>query len=120
MIDHMFFFVGLSLILTHELDAIKQQEWRIFPLTAWFNDTIGYLVFTTLHIPLFLWLLWGLSRAGGLSRPFIQGWDIFFLVHVVLHVLFLRHPKNQFTSAFSWILILGAGVAGALDLLLQP
>ncbi len=50
---HFFFVVGLSVIFTHELDAIKRREWRMFPLTFWLPERPGYLVFTTLHIPLF-------------------------------------------------------------------
>jgi len=118
MIDHVFFFVGLSFILTHEMDAIKAREWTIFPLTAWLDDKMGYLVFTALHIPLYLLLFWSLYRPEGLNRGLIRGFDIFFIVHVVLHLLFLWHPKNQFTSTFSWLVIVGAGVAGALDLVL--
>jgi len=46
------------------------------------------------------------------------GLDIFFIVHVGLHLLFRDHPDYHFHTAFSWFLIIGAGVAGALDLLL--
>lgn len=46
------------------------------------------------------------------------GLDVFFIVHVGLHLLFINHPEHRFRSAFSWTLILGAGVSGAIDLLL--
>jgi len=117
--DHPFFFVGLAFILTHEMDAIRAREWRIFPFTAWLEDKTGYLVFTALHVPLYLLLFWGLYSASGPNRGLILGLDLFFIVHVFLHLLFLRHPKNGFASAFSWALILGAGVAGLLDLLIS-
>jgi hypothetical protein len=44
--------------------------------------------------------------------------QVFFVVHVGLHLLALRHPRNQFTTPLSWALIGGAGVCGALALLL--
>ena len=44
--DAPFFFVALAFILTHEMDAIKCREWRIFPLTSRLDDSRGYLVFT--------------------------------------------------------------------------
>jgi hypothetical protein len=30
--SHLLFFVVLSFILTHEMYALKQREWRLFPL----------------------------------------------------------------------------------------
>jgi hypothetical protein len=114
--DHLFFFVGLSCILTHEMDAIRCREWRIFPLLDRLSDQSGYVVFVLLHVPLYLLLFWGLVGAEGLNRGLMRGLSIFFIVHLVLHLLFLRHPQNEFRSATSWILIAGAGVAGLLDL----
>lgn len=118
MSDHLFFFLGLALIFTHELDAIRRAEWRIFPATAMLGDELGYQVFTAAHVPLFAAILLGLFAAdGGLNRSLVFGLNIFFIVHVGLHLLYLRHPKNQFTTPYSWALIGGAGLAGALDLL---
>ena len=116
MAQYIFFFVGLAFILTHEMDAIKAREWTIFPLLAKLDDKTGYLVFTAVHIPLYLVLFWALFTPDGLNRGLITGLDIFFIIHVFLHLLLLRHPENRFTSVFSWTLILGAGIAGLLDL----
>lgn len=113
---HFFFFVALSFILTHEMDAIKQHEWRIFPLTFWLDETLGYFVFTALHVPLYVLLFWSLYAIDGLNLGLIRGLDIFFIIHVFLHIIFLRHPKNEFKSLFSWVIILGAGIAGLVDL----
>jgi hypothetical protein len=115
--ENFFFFVGLSFILVHEMDAIRCQEWTIFPFISRLNEKMGYFVFTAIHVPLYLLLLRMLFDKNGLNSNLILGLDIFFVAHVFLHVLFLRHPRNQFKSAFSWIIILGAGVAGALDLI---
>jgi hypothetical protein len=113
--DSPLFFVALAFMLTHEMDAIKQREWRIFPLTSWLDDDRGYLVFTAVHVPLYLLLFWALFTPAGLNHPFMRGLDFFFVVHLGLHLLFLRHPKNEFKSALSWILIAGAALAGVLD-----
>lgn len=109
-----FFFAGLSFILAHEMDAIRCQEWKIFPLLSRLDEKTGYFVFTAIHVPLYFLLLSALFRGNGLNA----GLDIFFVVHVFLHVIFLKHPKNQFTSVFSWIMILGAGIAGLMDTIL--
>ncbi len=117
--SHFFFFASLALILTHELDAVKQREWRILPLTFWLPERWGYLVFTALHIPLLTLLFLELYSKDDLNRGLIKGLDIFFIVHVVLHLLLLAHPKNEFGSAFSWILIGGASLSGLIDLLVS-
>lgn len=121
MYDGPFFFLALSFILVHEMDAIQCHEWRIFPLTARLNDQQGYLVFTAAHVPLYGLLFWQLfaQEASAASAQLVVGLNIFFMVHVGLHLVFLRHPKNQFTTPFSWLLIVGAAVCGALDLLLS-
>ncbi len=111
-----FFFVGLSFILTHEMDAIKSREWVMFPLTSRLDEKTGYLVFIIAHIPLYLVLFLALFSPNGLNRGLMMGLDIFFIIHVFLHLLFLRHPKNEFKTVISWVIILGAGIAGLLDL----
>lgn len=119
--NDLFFLLGFSLLLTHELDAIHRHEWRMFPLTAPLDDRAGYLVFTAAHVPLLALLLAGLTRVEpSAGRSALEtGLDLFFVVHLLLHILFLKHPQNQFTSLFSWALIAGAGVCGLADLLLR-
>ena len=115
--EYIFFYVGLSFILTHEMDAIKCQEWTIIPLISRLNEKTGYFVFTAIHFPLYFLLFWWLCGKNGLDSNVIIGLDIFLIIHVFLHVFFLKHPKNKFKSVFSWIIILGAGVAGVIDLI---
>lgn len=47
------------------------------------------------------------------------GLDCFFVVHSLLHILLRNHPKNEFRSRLSWVLILGAAIAGSIDLLIR-
>jgi hypothetical protein len=115
--ERVFFFTALSLILTHELDAVRQREWRIFPGLRRLDDERGYQVFTSLHVPLFLLLLGGLF-ASDFNQSLATGLSAFCVLHTALHLLALWHPENRFRSALSWGLIGGAGLCGALDLLL--
>ena len=106
---------GLALILVHELDAMRCHEWRIFPGLSMLPDRIGRMLFILLHIPLFVFLLVSLT-APVPGRAFIAGLDIFLVVHLGLHLLFLLHPKNEFKDVWSWSIIAGAALCGALDL----
>lgn len=116
--DHLFFYIGLSFILLHEMDAMRCREWRIFPILSVMNDRIGMIVFQLAHIPLFLWILYRLTQANQDSvESFIFGFDIFLMIHLGLHLLFLMHKKNEFKDWLSWLIIAGAALGGLLDLL---
>jgi hypothetical protein len=51
--NHQIFYVGLSFVLLHEMDAIRCKEWRIFPDLSLLNDPWGFKVFG-FHGPSFL------------------------------------------------------------------
>lgn len=117
MSDHAFFVVGFAFLLVHEMDAIRCHEWKILPVLSRMGEHAAYIAFTALHVPIYALLLWGLTREanGGL----IVGLDVFLVVHLILHVLLRNHPENRFRSPLSWTLFTGAGVCGAIDLLLR-
>ena len=96
---HFFFYLALSFILIHEMDAVRCKEWRIFPLVALLNEKIGFQVFMLAHIPLFGILFWGLIGAED-PTLWIRGFNYFCLLHLLAHLLFLWHPKNEFKD---WI-----------------
>lgn len=109
--------LGFCLLLVHEMDAIRVKEWKIFPVLNRLSDEAGYVAFTALHVPIYALLLWWLYGEGDANHSVIVALDVFFVVHVLLHLIFYRHPQNRFRSVFSYGLIFGAGMFGALDLL---
>ena len=114
--EHLFFFLGLGLLLTHEMDAVRVKEWKIFPGLTRMGDEAGYVVFTALHAPFYALLLGALYSGRETNFWLIFCLDVFFVVHVFLHLILYNHQENRFRSAFSYSLILGAGVFGILDL----
>jgi hypothetical protein len=114
---HFFFYLGLSFILMHEMDAIRCKEWRIFPGLSLLDDRWGFGIFVLAHIPLFYFPLWQMFAKGN-NESLIYGLNVFFIVHVFAHLLFLFHKKNEFRDWISWTIITGAGVFGLFDLLL--
>lgn len=109
-----FFILGIVFIILHEMDAIRCKEWRIFPGLSYLNDRWGMIVFVFAHIPLIYWILIEVEKE---REIFIQAFDVFLIIHLFLHVLFLFHKKNEFRDWVSWIIISGAAICGALDLL---
>lgn len=116
MADHFFFHLGLAFLSMHEMDAIRCKEWRIFPGLSMLSDKTGHIVFLFAHLPLFYFVYWQLTHGPDIEA-FIQGFNIFMIVHLGLHTLFLRHEKNEFTDWISWTIILAAGLCGLMDLL---
>ena len=112
-----FFLLGLSLLFVHELDAVRCHEWRIFPGLSALSDEWGLRLFVLLHIP----LLYGLLEAvaAGPGPKLVAVLDLFYILHLGLHLLFLRHPRNEFRDRLSWTLIVGAAICGGIDLLLR-
>jgi hypothetical protein len=106
------FYLGISFILLHEMDAVRCHEWRIFPGLSLLKNSTGFLAFMVLHIPLFVWIL--IAQGDGAFR---RGFDIFLLIHLGLHLLFLTHQKNEFKDWISWTIISGAAICGAIDLI---
>jgi hypothetical protein len=120
-LEHLFFFIGLTLLFLHEMDAIWQKEWRLFIFLSALEEENAYRVFTALHLPLYLLIFWGVW--GGtkleLNPHFILGLNLFFMIHVGLHFLFRKHPHYLFHSHFSRFLIVGTGLCGLLDVTLH-
>lgn len=111
--NNIVFFIGISFILLHEMDAVRCHEWRIFPGLSLLNDQLGFVLFMLAHVPLLTWLIYFVGNPS-----FRNGFDIFLLIHLGLHLMFLKHPKNEFKDWISWTIISGAAICGAIDLFL--
>lgn len=118
MTGHSFFLLGFCFLLVHEMDAVRAREWKMLPVLSGMEEEAGYRSFVALHVPLYALLLWGLVGGGGTNLVLISLLDAFFVVHLALHVSLRNLPENRFSSVLSWVLILGAGLSGAVDLTL--
>jgi len=47
------FAFNFSLLLLHEMDAIRAKEWKMFAVLKNMNEQNGYIVFSLLHLPLY-------------------------------------------------------------------
>lgn len=111
--DDLIFLSAVAFLFAHELDAMQQREWRFFFARIPVSDDAAYRLFTGLHVPLFVLILWGLPQPG-----FRLGFDLFLIVHAGLHWLLRRHPLIAFNSGFSRLWIFGAALLGAAHLVL--
>jgi hypothetical protein len=111
------FLLGVSLLFTHELDAMTHSEWRVLPLTSWMALELGRLTFVVLHVPIFAFLLGWLTSRLPERVASAQFWVSAFLVaHAGLHLAFSGHPAYTFEGALSNTLIFGSAILGAVYL----
>ena len=112
------FYLMISFLVAHELDAMKRHEWRMIPLLNTLPETVAAQIFVWAHVPLTVLLLW-IAQQGAASSAAIA-LAAFSVLHIVLHWLFRNNPDNEFNTIGSWLLILGAGLFGILVLASQP
>lgn len=109
------FAIELALLFTHEMDAVRCKEWQLFIGLKSLPEETAYWAFTLPHIFLYAVVLIFLLLKNALIFYVVDGFLIF---HLLLHVLFQRHPNNPFTSIWSKLIILFAGMISMVHLIL--
>lgn len=110
------FALELGLLLTHEMDAVRHKEWKMFIFLKDLPENTAYLVFTLPHILLYALVLFFLLL-NNMAILYIV--DIFIICHLFLHFLFRKHPNNQLTGFWSLAIINSAGIIAAVHLILM-
>lgn len=110
------FFLGLALLFVHEMDAIQNQEWKMFIVLKDMEDEKAYRVFTLLHIPLYAAILYLLFSRHTQTCMYIV--DGFLIAHLLIHILFRKHPNNKLDNVLSKSIICGAGLIAIVHLLI--
>mgnify|MGYP001791536999 FL=1 len=112
-------YLGFATILTHELDAMTQSEWRLLFLLRNLPEQTASVAFVVLHVPLIAALLWLTNN----ESEVIKNWSrialsVFLIIHTVLHKLLENSPNYTFDSTLSLWLIYSAGLFGLIYLIL--
>lgn len=94
------FLMNVAWIMAHELDAIRQEEWRFFNLPFALDDELAYRIFTLLHLPLFIGIIFAIP-----NTTFQIGFNIFVVAHALLHWILRQHPQVNFNNGYSRLLI---------------
>ncbi len=110
---HVLFYLGLSLLACHELDAMARHEWRLLPLLELLPDETGQTVFVVGHIPLFFVIFWLTGhRSPSLRRASQIVVDAILIAHAVGHTWKSDHELYEFAGPLSGFLIYGGAVVG--------
>ncbi len=109
--------ITITLLLSHELDAVARREWRLLPLLSHLPENTARQLFIWAHVPLILLLLWiAQSGADTMAAKLFSG---FAILHVALHRLYRNHPANDFDNPTSRLLIWLPALTGASHLALS-
>ncbi len=108
------FVVNLSLLFVHEMDAVKNREWRMFIILKNMEDEKAGRIFQVLHIPLYAAVL--LLLLSPARQVMFYVLDIFLILHAGIHFCFRHYENNAFTSVFSNLVIYIMGAVAAVHL----
>ena len=109
------FALELALLFTHEMDAIRRHEWKMFIGLNKMADETAYRIFLLLHIPLYALALLLLFSPFSLVGYYVV--DIFLLAHMLIHLAFKNHPANQLDGIISKTIINAAGLLAVVHLI---
>jgi hypothetical protein len=116
-IINIIFSIIFSLLLVHEMDAIRNREWKMFVIMKNMKDEKAYKLFTIFHIPLY-GLILGLIMFSETQYFAFYLLDVFIIIHTFLHLFFERHKNNEFKNIFSKCLIYSMGILAVIHIFL--
>lgn len=112
------FYVVFAGFIAHELDAVHKREWRLLFVLRKMADEPARRTFVLLHVPLFALLLWLTAHSNATVRFWTMwGIDAFLIVHAGLHWRLSRHPKYEFNTTLSRLIIFSTAALAAAHLL---
>jgi len=111
------FVLIVSLLLIHEMDAIRVREWRMFIGLKNLHDETAYRIFSLAHLPLYIAAFFILASGGALAKLILYYViDAFLIVHAIIHYGFRKNPNNGFTSLFSKAIIYSLAILAIIHL----
>ncbi len=117
--ENLLFTLGLALLFSHELDAVRQREWRLLFVLRHMPEDTAARAFIAIHVPLFLILLVATGASSELRFWFRAAISTFLVVHAGLHWSLRHRAECDFNSGLSRGLIYGAAFVGVLHILIS-
>lgn len=106
------FYLTFSLLAGHEMDAMIRHEWRLLPGLAQLADPLARDVFTLLHVPAYVAILWFAAHPDGRIRAITRRiFCLFIAIHGGLHWGLSDHELYEFVPPVETITVYGGAVA---------
>ena len=112
---------NMAFFVIHELDAIKNEEWKMFKFLRSFSERNQKLIFIYAHLPLpTLILLYFYCVFVKINFIIFLAINLFAIFHLLLHLAALKWKSNVFKSTVSFISIFGFAVTALINLIIAP
>ncbi len=119
MLKNYLFILTISLLILHEMDAIRRKEWKLFVVLKDMKEEPGYLVFSLLHLPLCIIILYFIMNSSGqYYHVFTLAINGFLIFHGGIHLLFRTKTGNEFKGVYSYTIIFLMSIFAGLQLIL--
>ena len=113
------FAIAFALLISHELDAMIREEWRLLPGFGGLTDATAADVFNLLHVPLFALILVGVMSA---SRPVRRrtsvSVELFLVGHAIAHTVLRGAEEYLFEGPVETITVYGSAAVALAHLTL--
>ncbi len=114
------YYLGVTSLLTHELDAVLNTEWRLLYVLRTLSDDVASLYFVAMHfVIIFAFFYFGHHQKSKVEEGFRGAVALFLIVHGILHFRLSDDPLYTFSGLSSNLYIYGASAFGLLFLLMQ-
>ncbi len=103
--------MAFALLISHELDAMIRQEWRLLPGFGSLSDDRAADVFNLLHVPLFGLIIAGvMSRSDRVRHWTVAGVELFLVGHAVAHTVLRGAEDYRFEAPVETITVYGSAL----------
>ncbi len=98
MIFKIILWINLSLLMLHELDAVRTKEWKMMFFMKSMREPVAEKLFIAAHFILLIPVFYMLEYHFSLLYWIVS---VFFVFHQFLHFFFRKHPDNLLNNPFS-------------------
>ncbi|MGK7924120.1 MAG: DUF6713 family protein [Spirulina sp.] len=113
------YYLCVSALLTHEMDAVMHSEWRLLYFLSNLSDATAYPIFIAIHFPIYFLFFWlGNAQNWRVRDGFRLLIALFSIVHAGLHFRLSDRANYEFHGLLSNSLIYSAAIFGLAYLLL--
>lgn len=112
-IGALLFYCGFALLACHEMDAIARHEWRLLPGLSGLEDGVARDLFTLLHLPAYVVILWLGAQAQRATIIWTRRlFCLFLVIHGALHFSLSGHALYEFVPPVETITVYGGALTG--------
>ena len=109
--------IALSLLISHELDAMIRGEWNLLPGFGGLSESAAADTFNLLHVPLFAAIIIGvMSSSTRVRMRTAMAVEVFLIGHAIAHTALRGAEEYRFEAPVETITVYGAALFSLVHL----